>query len=156
MSDKRYITTRVGLDKLKAELEERKTIIRTKIADKIEKATALGDLSENASYTAALEEQQMNEAEIAKLDDLVQKAIVKKTVKGGSKVDLGDLVTIVSTVDKNRVTFELVSEQEASPKDKKYSLSSPIGSAVFEKKVGDLVVVKLPSGAKKFKIEKIS
>lgn len=155
MDKNRYITTKQGLEKLIIELKERKETFRTLIADKIEKATALGDLSENASYTAALEEQQMNEAKIAELDDLIKNAEVKKMARTDAKVDLGDTVTLEDSSGK-KVVFTLVGEQETSPKDKKYSLSSPLGAAVFEKKLKSEVTVNLPAGKKKFKLVKIN
>ena len=155
MDKNRYITTKQGLDKLIIELKERKESFRKTIADKIEKATALGDLSENASYTAALEEQQMNEAKIAELDDLIKNAVVKKLARTDAKVDLGDTVTLEDSNGK-KVVFTLVGEQETSPKDKKYSLSSPLGAAVFEKKLKSEVTVSLPAGKKKFKLVKIN
>ncbi len=155
MDKNRYITTKQGLDKLIIELKERKESFRKTIADKIEKATALGDLSENASYTAALEEQQMNEAKIAELDDLIKNAVVKKLARTDAKVDLGDTVTLEDSNGK-KVVFTLVGEQETSPKDKKYSLSSPLGAAVFEKKLKSEVTVNLPAGKKKFNLVKIN
>lgn len=155
MDKNRYITTKQGLDKLIIELKERKESFRKTIADKIEKATALGDLSENASYTAALEEQQMNEAKIAELDDLIKNAVVKKLARTDAKVDLGDTVTLEDSNGK-KVVFTLVGEQETSPKDKKYSLSSPLGAAVFERKLKSEVTVSLPAGKKKFKLVKIN
>lgn len=155
MDKNRYITTKQGLDKLIIELKERKESFRKTIADKIEKATALGDLSENASYTAALEEQQMNEAKIAELEDLIKNAEVKKLSRTDAKVDLGDTVTLEDSNGK-KVVFTLVGEQETSPKDKKYSLSSPLGAAVFEKKLKSEVTVSLPAGKKKFKLVKIN
>ena len=155
MDKNRYITTKQGLDKLIIELKERKESFRKTIADKIEKATALGDLSENASYTAALEEQQMNEANIAELDDLIKNAVVKKLARTDAKVDLGDTVTLEDSNGK-KVVFTLVGEQETSPKDKKYSLSSPLGAAVFEKKLKSEVTVNLPAGKRKFKLVKIN
>jgi len=155
MDKNRYITTKQGLDKLIIELKERKESFRKTIADKIEKATALGDLSENASYTAALEEQQMNEAKIAELEDLIKNAEVKKLSRTDAKVDLGDTVTLEDSNGK-KVVFTLVGEQETSPKDKKYSLSSPLGAAVFEKKLKAEVTVSLPAGKKKFKLVKIN
>jgi transcription elongation factor GreA len=155
MDKNRYITTKQGLEKLIIELKERKESFRKTIADKIEKATALGDLSENASYTAALEEQQMNEAKIAELEDLIKNAVVKKLARTDAKVDLGDTVTLEDSNGK-RVVFTLVGEQETSPKDKKYSLSSPLGAAVFEKKLKSEVTVSLPAGKKKFRLVKIN
>jgi transcription elongation factor GreA len=155
MDKNRYITTKQGLEKLIIELKERKESFRKTIADKIEKATALGDLSENASYTAALEEQQMNEAKIAELEDLIKNAVVKKLARTDAKVDLGDTVTLEDQSGK-KVVFTLVGEQETSPKDKKYSLSSPLGAAVFEKKLKSEVTVSLPAGKKKFKLVKIN
>jgi transcription elongation factor GreA len=155
MDKNRYITTKQGLENLIIELKERKESFRKTIADKIEKATALGDLSENASYTAALEEQQMNEAKIAELEDLIKNAVVKKLARTDAKVDLGDTVTLEDQSGK-RVVFTLVGEQETSPKDKKYSLSSPLGAAVFEKKLKSEVTVSLPAGKKKFRLVKIN
>ncbi|MEI6462765.1 MAG: transcription elongation factor GreA [bacterium] len=155
MEKNKYITTKTGLNKLIQELEERKGDIRKQIADRIEKATAIGDLSENAAYTAALEDQQMNETKILELEDLVKKAQIKKGARGDTKVDLGEIVTIKEKGGDKEITFTIVSEQEADPLEKKYSLSSPLGSAVFEKKLNDSVTVQLPAGKKVFTIVKI-
>lgn len=156
MSKNKYITTKDGLEKLVKELNKRKVIIRTQIADRIERATAIGDLSENAAYTAALEDQQMNEAKILELEDLIKRAEIKKISRCDSKVDLTDTVTIREKGGEKEVTFTIVSEQESDPIEKKYSISSPLGSAVFEKKLRDNVTVLLPAGKKVFTIIKIS
>jgi transcription elongation factor GreA len=97
----------------------------------------------------------MNEAKIAELEDLIKNAVVKKLARTDAKVDLGDTVTLEDQSGK-RVVFTLVGEQETSPKDKKYSLSSPLGAAVFEKKLKSEVTVSLPAGKKKFKLVKIN
>ncbi|MEI6887266.1 MAG: GreA/GreB family elongation factor [bacterium] len=156
MEKNKYITTKVGLAKLVSELSERKGIIRTQIADRIEKATAIGDLSENAAYTAALEDQQMNETTILELEDLVKKAKIVAVTKSDSKVNLGEAITIREKGGDKQISFTIVSEQESNPIEKKYSLSSPLGSAVFEKKLHDEVTVVLPAGKKVFTIVKIA
>lgn len=152
--DKKYIITKQGLLALKRELHERITSLRKAIADKIEEATRQGDLSENAMYSAALDDQQMNETKIMEITDLVQNAIVKAPRKDG-KVDVGEVVEVLDMEANKKFEYQLVGEEEADPLANKISITSPIGSAIMQSKVGEIIEVNLPAGLKKYKIIKI-
>ena len=115
MPNKQYIVTKQGLDNLKAELLDRLTVQRIRIADKIEEATKQGDLSENAMYTAALEEQQMNEAKILELTEAVQNAVVVRSNKNNDKIELGERFTLEDLSNKKKYEYTLVGEEEADP-----------------------------------------
>lgn len=152
MPNKQYIVTKQGLDNLKAELLDRLTVQRIRIADKIEEATKQGDLSENAMYTAALEEQQMNEAKILELTEAVQNAVVVRSNKNNDKIELGERFTLEDLSNKKKYEYTLVGEEEADPIELKLSINSPMGNALLGKHVGDTVEVVLPGGLKKYKI----
>lgn len=152
--DKKYILTKQGLTDLKKDLHERITSIRKSIADKIEEATRSGDLSENAMYSAALDDQQMNETKIMEITDLVQNAIVNSPRKDG-KVDVGEIVEVLEISTNKKYEYQLVGEEEADPLENRISITSPIGEALLHCKVGETVEISLPSGVKSYKILKI-
>lgn len=155
MNDDKYITTKEGLEELKRELEERKTKTRDKIADEIARARDQGDLSENAAYTSALETKQFNEARITELEDIIANAVIKTANPNDKKLGLGETVILERVGDSVEFEYQIVGENETDPLQKKISLKSPIGAAVFGKKIGDEVEIELPSGRTKFKIKKI-
>jgi len=152
--DKKYILTKQGLIALKNELHERITTLRKSIADKIEEATKQGDLSENAMYSAALDDQQMNETKIMEITDIVQNAVVKSP-KNDGKVDVGEQVEVLDISTNKKFHYQLVGEEEADPLANKISITSPIGSALMRAKVNEVVEIILPSGVKNYKILKI-
>lgn len=140
--------TAEGKKDLEKELEELKSR-RPEIAEKIATARSYGDLSENEDYTAARGEQKVVEGRIQEIEDILLHA---KVIKAGkkSKVDMGSVVSLVS--DGKTSTYTLVGAVEANPLEGKISNESPIGLAIFGKKVGDKVT--LPNG-KIFKIATI-
>jgi len=143
-----------GLVKLKAELEESKTTKRREIADRLEYAKTLGDLSENSEYQEAKESQIMNESRVAELEDILRRAVVVK--KGIPK----DTVEISSSVevemeDGSHRSFTIVGSQESAPDEDKISNESPLGKALLKHKVGDEVVVRIPRGDAKYKVVRI-
>lgn len=141
--------TAEGKKDLEKELEELKSR-RPEIAEKIATARSYGDLSENEDYTAARGEQKVVEGRIQEIEDILLHA---KVIKAGkkSKVDMGSVVSLVS--DGKTSTYTLVGAVEANPLEGKISNESPIGVAIFGKKVGDKVT--LPNG-KIFKIATIN
>lgn len=154
MDNSKYLLTKQGLKDVKAELHDRLTIQRKLIADKIELAAAEGDLSENAAYSAALEEQGMNEAKILELTDIVSNAIVSDDIKSGKNrvIDLGESFEAKNLKTGKTANYKLVGEGESDPLSNKISITSPVGSAVMHKKAGDEVEVKTPNGIIKYKI----
>ena len=149
---KLYQITSEGKKELEAELAELKSH-RGAIADKIAEARDFGDLSENAEYDSAREEQGLLESRIAEIEDILLNADL---IKGGSKtkVTLGSKVELKS--GHKSVTYTIVGPVEADPLDGKISNESPIGQAVFGKKVGDSATVTTPKGDVTYEIVSIA
>ena len=142
-----------GMEKLKDELNNLKSIERPKIINQIAEARDKGDLSENAEYDAAKEAQGLLEARIARLEN----ELSKSRVLDEKNIDLSTAklltkVKIENIQSKQKMSYTLVSESEADLKNKKISISSPIGRGLMGKKVGEIVDISVPSGVIKFKI----
>ncbi|MBN1915980.1 transcription elongation factor GreA [Candidatus Dojkabacteria bacterium] len=149
------VITKEGLKDLKNELDTRKDKLK-EIADKIDEARQQGDLSENAAYTTALSEKEMNEAKIKELEDKISGSIVVEADPLNPEVELGEKVLVRRSSDNKRLTYEIVGIEESNPSEGKISIGSPIGKALAHKKKGDKVKVKLPSGEEEFLIEEIA
>ena len=143
-----------GLEKLKRELEELKTVERREIAARLEAAKALGDLSENAEYQEAKEAQSLNESQIAELEEMLRNAVVIKKPTDLNVVQVGATIDVES--DLGRETFTIVGSEEASPLEGKISNESPLGKSFLGKKAGETTEIKTPGGMVKYKILKIS
>lgn len=154
MSMKTAYVSEEGLEKLKSELNYLKTTKRKDIAGRIATAKELGDLSENAEYSDAKEEQGLVESRILELEETLRHVELVKKPKKSTTVVIGTSVE-VKTND-NTFTFEIVGSNEADPGNGKISNESPLGSALLDKKVGDTVEVKAPSGLTQYTITKIS
>ena len=152
MEEDQYITQE-GLDKLKAELNHLKNVRRHEIADRIERAKELGDLSENAEYAEAKEEQAFNEGKIIEIEEQLKKLVVVEKKGKGDAVDLGSKVTAICN-GKEKV-YTLVSFNEVDPENNLISNESPLGQAMIGKRVGDEFSTRVPSGEMKVKILKI-
>ena len=141
------------MEKLKDELNNLKSTERPKIINQIAEARDKGDLSENAEYDAAKEAQGLLEARIARLENELSKSRVldEKNIDL-STAKLLTTVEIENIQSKQKMSYTLVSESEADLKNKKISISSPIGSGLIGKKVGEIVDISVPSGIIKFKI----
>jgi len=143
-----------GHKKLKKELEERRTIKRQEIAQRLEHAKDLGDLSENAEYSAAKEAQAFNEGRILELEEVIKEAIlIRPSRKQQKEVQLGSVVEVKDIFAK-RQTFTIIGSHEAEPGQGKISNESPLGQAFFGHQVGDIVEVETPK--KKVRYEIIS
>ncbi|CAN5401375.1 transcription elongation factor GreA [soil metagenome] len=149
---KLYQITSAGKKELEAELTELKSH-RGAIADKIADARDFGDLSENAEYDSAREEQGLLESRIAEIEDILLNAEI---IKGGSKtkVTLGSKVEL--KIGNKSVMYTIVGPVEADPLEGKISNQSPIGEAFFGKKVGDSATITTPKGSVTYKLAKIS
>ena len=144
-------------ERLKAKLDDLKINGRDKAAKAIAEAREKGDLSENAEYDAAKDAQGLLEFEINKLEKMVANArILDASQVDTSKVTVLSKVTIKNLKVKREVTYQLVSESVANLKEKKLSVSSPIGKALLGKVKGDMVEVKTPGGLIPFEIVNIS
>ena len=148
------IVTQDGLNKLKAELEDRTTNVRQKIAKAIKEAKEQGDLSENAEYSAAKGEQAENEQRIAELENLLKEVEVVERDNNDSNVQIGDKVTVKA--QGKELNFEIVGSNEADPASYKISNESPIGGALIGSSVGDSVDVETPIGPVSYKIISIN
>ena len=145
--------TREKLQELKDELNELKSKGRAEVAKQIQEAREKGDLSENAEYDAAKEEQGMLEMKISKLEDTISNAkIVDDKDLDTSKALILTTVELENKKTGKRAKYTLVSEEEANVKEKKISVTSPIGKGVLGKQEGDEVEVETPKGHVTYKI----
>lgn len=146
-----YQITTAGKKELESELAELKSR-RGTIADKLAEARDFGDLSENAEYDAAREEQGLLETRVAEIEDILLNAEI---IKGGSKtkVSLGSKVELKT--GKKNVTYTVVGPVEADPLSGKISNESPIGASLFGKKVGDKAIITTPKGSVTYEIASI-
>ena len=150
------ILTQAGLEKLESELNELKIQRRKEIAEKIKEAREQGDLSENAEYDAAKEEQRHIEGRIAELEALLKNASVVDTDEiDEDSVNVGHTVRVKNETRGMEQTFHLVGASEANNLIGKISNESPVGRALLGHKVGDKVVAEAPIGEIKFKILEI-
>ena len=156
MSGYSYMTQE-GYDKLKKELDYLKTDARREAAAAIAEAREKGDLSENAEYDAAKDAQGLLEAKINGLEKAMSNArIISTDDIDTSKVTILAKVKIMNVATKKEFEYKLVSETEASIREKKISINSPIGQGLLGKAVGDIAEVTTPKGSIKFEIKAIS
>jgi transcription elongation factor GreA len=154
MSGENFVyLTKERLIELEKELQEMKTSGRKAIAAKIAEARAHGDLSENAEYDAAKEEQGLFELKISKMESILSRARIIDTSKMPSdEVHLLSTVKIKNLKTKKIVEYLLVSPEEADFQEGKVSITSPVGQGLMGKKVGDKIQVKAPAGLMEFEL----
>jgi len=149
--------TEEGLQKLKEELDHLRNVERPMISRQIADARDKGDLSENAEYAAAKEEQGMLEMKISKLDDMVARArVIDETKIDISFVRILHRVKIRNKSNNSVMEYQLVPESEANFKQGKIAVSSPIAKGLIGKKIGDMVDIQVPSGVIHYEIISIS
>lgn len=149
--------TKEGIEKLKRELDQLKTVERPKISQQIAEARDKGDLSENAEYDAAKEAQGLLEMKIAKMEETLSNARVLDSSKvDASKVMVLSTVRIKNVKNGAEMKYTLVSESEADLKAGKISINSPIGKGLTGKKVGETAEVQTPGGVMSFEILEIT
>ena len=142
-----------GKLKVEEELKKLKTIQRPRIINAISEARAHGDLSENAEYHAAKEEQGHNETKIMELEDLLSKAeAIDPSSLEGDDVKFGAKIVLVDADTNEEANYQIVGDIESDFKKKKISISSPLAKALIGKSVGDEVEVNTPGGGKSFEI----
>lgn len=141
-------------DELTKELENLKTVRRREIAEQLEYARSLGDLSENAEYEEARNLQAATEDRIRTIEDQLSHARIIEHSKGNN-VSLGSIVTIQKQGEKEEHTYEIVGSAEANMHEHKISHLSPLGSALMEKKKGEVFSFETPKGMQKYKIVNI-
>ncbi|OGG86707.1 transcription elongation factor GreA [Candidatus Kuenenbacteria bacterium RIFCSPHIGHO2_02_FULL_39_13] len=151
-NNKTYITSD-GLQKLKDQFGYLINIERKNIAERIQEAKELGDLSENAEYSAAKDEQAFLEMKIAELDNVIKNAVVieEKSAAGNDVVDVGSTVKFKNELG-NKKEYTIVGCHESDPLNNKISNESPIGRAFLGRKKGDTVEFQAPKGLVKYKI----
>jgi transcription elongation factor GreA len=155
MTDVKYLTEE-GAAELRRELEELKTVKRPELAAKLKEAIAQGDLSENADYQDAKEQQAFLEGRISYLENLLRSAVIISDAdkKGANVVSLGSEVTVQEEGEQPE-TFIIVGAAEANPREGKISNESPLGRALLGRKAGEKVPVETPSGVLIFKIKSV-
>lgn len=146
-----------GLEKIKLELDERKNVTRAKIVAAISEARSHGDLKENAEYHAAREQQSFCEGRIKEIEGkLADSEVIDITkIPHTGKVIFGATVTLYNLNTEQKVTYQIVGEDEADVKNNKISVGSPISRAMMGKSEGDEIVVKAPSGDIEYEIESV-
>lgn len=155
-NSKKVYLTQEGLDELKKELDNLINVRRPENIQSIKEARALGDLSENADYDAARDEQAQIEGRIKTIEKMLENvSIITKT--DTSKVSLGTTVSIKYVDDDDEEDeYKIVGSQEADPFESKISNESPIAQALLNHKVGDVVTVESPNGSYQVEIKAIS
>src|SRR5262244_1029976 len=148
--------TAMGYAALTDELKKRQSVERPRIIQHIAEARSHGDLSENAEYHAAKEEQAHNEGRIAELEDKLARAEVIDVSKlSGDTIKFGATVTLVDEDTEQKKVWQIVGEPEADAKKGRISITSPLARALIGKKKGNTVEVVAPGGAKAYEIAKI-
>ena len=149
--------TQEGLDKLKDDLHELKTVQRKKVTQQIADARDKGDLSENAEYDAAKEAQGILETKIARLKEVVSNGrVIDDSEIDNTKIFILSTATIKNVKTNQEMVLTIVAENEADLKAKKISIESPFGKGLLGKSVGDIADVVTPNGVLQFEVMKIS
>ena len=157
MENKQIMLTDEGLNKLEQELEMLKTHKRQEVAEKIKVARGFGDLSENAEYDAAKEEQAQIEARIVQLENMLKNAkIIDQDEIDLTKVSIGTKVTVFDVEFEEELEYRIGGSTEADPDLNKISDESPVGRALIGRNIGDTVDVETPGGTIQMKILSIN
>ena len=146
--------TKIGAERLREQLHELKTVERPRITAAIAEARAHGDLSENAEYHAAREQQSFTEGRIKDIEGKLSNAqiIDIKNIPKSTKVIFGSTVTLLNLDDEKRVKYKLVGEDEADLKIGKISITSPLARSLIGKEQDDIVELKMPSGVTEYEV----
>jgi transcription elongation factor GreA len=156
MNEKETLLTEEGLRKLEAELDDLKTVHRKEVNDRIRQAKEFGDISENAEYEDAKQEQAFVEGRILKLEAMIRSArIIEESDGGGDEVHLGSTVKIKNMSTGADLDYTIVGSTESDPLNAKISNESPIGQALIGAKPGQVVNVATPGGEIQLKIVSI-
>ena len=157
MSEKKNLMTYEGLKKLEDELQELKVVRRKEVAEKIKEAREQGDLSENAEYDAAKDEQRDIEARIEEIEKILKNAEVADDDEASKDTaNIGSTVTVYDCEYKEEIEFKIVGSTEARSLDNKISNEAPLGKALIGKTAGKTVEVETPGGMLKYKILKVT
>jgi len=149
--------TKQGAEALREELAYRKGEKRHQIIANIEEARAHGDLSENAEYHAAKEDQGMNESRVKNLEDrLARSQVIDPATINSDRIVFGATVSMIDCDSEKEVTYQIVGEDEADIESGKISVTSPIARALIGKEEGDAAIVHAPSGEREYEIQEIT
>ncbi len=156
MAEKKNMLTYEGLKKLEDELQDLKVNKRQEVAQKIKEAREQGDLSENAEYDAAKDEQRDIEARIEEIEKILKNAeVIDEDEFDSETVNFGSEVVVLDVELGEEVTYKIVGSTEADILKGKISNESPIGEAIMKKKAGDVVKVDAPDGTFEYKIVEV-
>ena len=151
-----FFMTKKGYDEAVERLKYLQTIKRVEIVERITEARSHGDLSENAEYDAARNEQAANEGEIAELDYKIKNAKIIEENDDTSSVHIGSKVTVYDFDLEETEVYEIIGTTEANAMENKISNESPVGKALLKHQVGDIVSVNAPDGSYKLRIDNIA
>jgi len=155
MSGSNVYLTKEKFEELTKELEQLKTVRRKEVAENLEYAKSLGDLSENAEYHEAREVQANVEDRIGKLEAMLKSAVLME-LHHTEAVDIGSTVTLLKDGESKEVTYKIVGSEEADLAQEKLSLNSPLGQALLKKRKGETLVAKTPGGAVSYTVIRIA
>jgi transcription elongation factor GreA len=152
--DEKIILTKEGYEKLESELKYLKTVKRKEVAEKINQALAFGDLSENAEYEEAKNEQAFIEGRILVLEEKLMKAIIVDDPSGGNseKIHLGVKVMLENLNNGKQMEYSIVDSVGANPSLQKISFESPLAQALIGKTRGDEIELKVPAGMVRYRV----
>jgi len=150
--------TRNGLEALKMELQNLKSVERPKIIEAIAEALAQGDLSENAEYESAKERQGFIEGRIAEIESKISQAEVidPATLNAGGRCVFGATVEVEDLDLEKQATYQIVGDDESSVKDNKISINSPLAKALIGREEGDVIEFETPGGMKSYEVLKVA
>lgn len=156
MAEKKVVLTYDGLKKMEEELENLKVVRRKEVAEKIKEARGQGDLSENAEYDAAKEEQAEIEARIVHLEKMLRNAeVIDDDELSSDVITVGSRVKLYDIEFDEEVEYSIVGSAEADPMEGKISNESPVGLGLLGHKVGETISIEAPSGIVEFKVIEI-
>jgi len=147
---KKYLLTHEGLEKLNQELKHLVNNKRNEVIERIREAAAHGDLSENADYSQAREEQSFTEGRIQEIEDIIKNAEIIATNTHHSSVNIGSTVKV--KVNGKEKIYSIVGSSEANPKEGKISNESLVGENILGKRIGDKVKITTPAGENEYEI----
>jgi transcription elongation factor GreA len=157
MAEKKVVLTYEGLKKMEEELETLKTVRRKEVAEKIKEARGQGDLSENAEYDSAKEEQAEIEARIVVLEKMLRNAeVIDDEEVSRDVISVGSIVKLYDLEFDEEVEYIIVGSAEADPMNGKISNESPVGKGLLGHKAGETITIDTPSGDVVFRIEAIN
>lgn len=155
MAEQQYIMTKKGYDEAVEKLKYLQTVKRQEIVERIAEARSHGDLSENAEYDAARNEQAANEGEIVDLDYKIKNAVILEENNDKTTVHIGSKVRVYDEDLEEEEVYEITGTTEANAMENKISNESPVGAALLKHKIGETVKVSAPDGEYKLEIKEI-